>query len=212
MITIQTFPLNYFSVNTYIVHDNTREAVIIDCGCLGPEEEKRVGDYIDQNGLTPVHYLCTHLHLDHIFGNEFIHRTYGLSPCAHKSEVEMLPSPDEQARLFGLPLHLKPIQVENFLVGGETISFGDSELETILVPGHSPGSLAFYNKKYGYLFTGDALFANSIGRTDLWGGNMEVLVTAIKEKLLTLPDETIVYPGHGPESTIYTERMSNPFL
>lgn len=212
MITIQSFSVNFFSVNTYIVHDNTKEAVIIDCGCISPEEENTISNYIDKNELVLKHNLCTHLHLDHILGNAFIYNKYGLSPEAHKADVEGLPSPDEQAKRFGLPLHIKFVPVEKKIVGGDIISFGNSELAALLVPGHSPGSLAFYNRKNGYLFSGDALFANSIGRTDLWGGNMDVLIAAINDKLLTLPDETIVYPGHGPETTIFSEKMGNPFL
>jgi len=212
MITIKSFTVNYFSENTFIVNDDTGEAVIIDCGCMFPAEEKEVSDYIQENNLVLKHHLCTHLHLDHVLGSSFIYKTYGLSPEAHKAEVEGIPSPQEQARSFGMPIQISNVPVKKFISGGESISFGRSELTAILVPGHSPGSLAFYNKKNGYLFSGDALFAESIGRTDLWGGNMDILVTAIKEKLLILPDETIVYPGHGPETTIFDEKMSNPYL
>ncbi|MDH6358076.1 MBL fold metallo-hydrolase [Parabacteroides sp. PF5-9] len=212
MITVQTFEVNFFMENTYLLYDETREAVLIDCGCVTPEEEKRLSDFVAQEKLTIKRYLCTHLHLDHILGNEYVYRTYGLSPEAHKTETEGLPSPEQQAQLFGLPITLKNVPVTNYLVGGDTIKFGHSELTTLLVPGHSPGSLVFYNKENGYLFTGDALFAGSIGRTDLWGGNQEVLITAIQEKLLSLPDETIIYPGHGPTSTIFNEKMNNPFL
>ncbi|MDH6534057.1 MBL fold metallo-hydrolase [Parabacteroides sp. 52] len=212
MITIKSFNVNFFSENTYILYDDTLEAVIIDCGCIQPEEEMEIKEYIEQNKLVLKHNLCTHLHLDHILGNAFIYNTYGLHPEAHKADEENLPCLEAQARLFGLPIEIKNIPIEKYIIGGEPIYFGHSELTAILVPGHSPGSLAFYNKKNGYLFSGDALFANSIGRTDLWGGNQEVLVTAIKEKLLTLPEETIVYPGHGPETTVFAEKMNNPFL
>lgn len=212
MITVKSFPFNFFSVNTYIVHDCTREAVIIDCGCISPQEENAVRDYINENNLTLKHNLCTHFHLDHIPGNAFIYKTYGLSPEAHKTDINVLPSAEEQARMFGLPLHIESVPVEKYIVDGESIAFGHSELTALLVPGHSPGSLAFYNKKSGYLFSGDALFAGSIGRTDLWGGNMEVLISAINDKLLTLPDETIVCPGHGPDTTIFAEKMNNPYL
>ncbi len=212
MITIKSFNTNYFSENTYLVYDDTREAVLIDCGCAREEEEKEVSQFISDNKLILKRYLCTHLHLDHIFGNEFVYRTYGLKPEAHKADVEGLPNPDVQARLFGIPIVVKNIPVEKFIVNGETISFGHSELTALLVPGHSPGSLAFYNKKNGYVFSGDALFAGSIGRTDLWGGNQEVLIAAINDKLLTLPDETIVYPGHGQQTTIFSEKMNNPYL
>ena len=178
MITIKSFEVNYFSENTYLLYDDTKEAVLIDCGCLRKEEQKEVSDFIAQNGLTLKRYLCTHLHLDHIFGNEFIHDTYGLSPEAHKADVEGLPSPEEQAKAFGLPMKAKSI----------------------------------YNKKNGFVIVGDSLFAGSIGRTDLWGGNQDILLAAIKDKLLSLPDETVVYPGHGPETRIIDEKLNNPYL
>ena len=212
MITIKTFEVNYFSENTYLLYDDTREAVLIDCGCSRREEELMLSNFITENNLTLKHYLCTHLHLDHIFGNEFIYNTYGLRPEAHKADVEGLPSAERQAEAFGLQFPLKEITVEKYIAGGETIRFGESELTALSVPGHSPGSLAFYSEKSGYVFSGDALFAGSIGRTDLWGGNQDVLIAAIKDKLLSLPDDTIVYPGHGTETTIFNEKMNNPFL
>jgi glyoxylase-like metal-dependent hydrolase (beta-lactamase superfamily II) len=212
MITVKSFEFNYFSVNTYILHDETGEAVLIDCGCFSKEEELELSNYIIANKLTLKHLLCTHLHLDHVFGNEFVNRTYGLKPQAHKADVEALPSAQEQARLFGLQDRIQSIPVEKYIVGNETIKFGHSELTALLVPGHSPGSLAFYNKKNGFAVTGDVIFNGSIGRTDLWGGNQEILIAAIKNKILSLPDETILYPGHGPETNVISESMNNPFL
>lgn len=212
MITIKTFEFNYFQENTFVLYDDTREAVIIDCGCCRKEEEKEVTDFISDNQLTVKHLLCTHLHLDHVFGNSFVYKTYGLKPEAHKLDVEILPSPDQQAELFGLRKQVENVPVEKYLVGKEIIHFGQSELEVITVPGHSPGSVAFYNKKNGFVIVGDALFAGSIGRTDLWGGNQEILIAAIKDKLLSLPDETVVYPGHGPETRIIDEKLNNPYL
>jgi glyoxylase-like metal-dependent hydrolase (beta-lactamase superfamily II) len=212
MIIIKSFEFNYFSVNTYVLHDETGEAVLIDCGCFSKEEELELSNYIIANKLTLKHLLCTHLHLDHVFGNEFVNRTYGLKPQAHKADVEALPSAQEQARLFGLQDRIQSIPVEKYIVGNEVIKFGHSELTALLVPGHSPGSLAFYNKKNGFAVTGDVIFQGSIGRTDLWGGNQEVLIAAIKDKILSLPDETILYPGHGPETNVISESMNNPFL
>jgi glyoxylase-like metal-dependent hydrolase (beta-lactamase superfamily II) len=212
MIIVKSFEFNYFSVNTYILHDETGEAVLIDCGCFSKEEELELSNYVIANKLTLKHLLCTHLHLDHVFGNEFANKTYGLRPQAHKADVEVLPSAQEQARLFGLQDRIQSIPVEKYIVGNETIKFGHSELTTLLVPGHSPGSLAFYNKKNGFAVTGDVIFNGSIGRTDLWGGNQEVLIAAIKDKILSLPDETILYPGHGPETNVISESMNNPFL
>lgn len=212
MITIKSFEFNYFQENTFLLYDDTREAVLIDCGCCRKEEEKELTDFILENKLTLKHLLCTHLHVDHVFGNGFIYKTYGLKPEANKQDVEKLPSPDEQAKLFGLRQHVENVPVEKYIVGGETIKFGTSELQVLTVPGHSPGSIAFYNKKNGFTIVGDALFAGSIGRTDLWGGNQEVLVAAIRDKLLSLPDETVIYPGHGPETRVIDEKFNNPYL
>ena len=212
MITIKSFEFNYFQENTFLLYDDTREAVLIDCGCCRKEEEKELTDFILENKLTLKHLLCTHLHVDHVFGNGFIYKTYGLKPEANKQDVEKLPSPDEQAKLFGLRQHVENVPVEKYIVGGEIIKFGTSELQVLTVPGHSPGSVAFYNKKNGFAIAGDALFAGSIGRTDLWGGNQEVLVAAIHDKLLSLPDETVIYPGHGPETRVIDEKFNNPYL
>lgn len=212
MITVKSFEFNYFSVNTYVLHDETGEAVLIDCGCFCREEELELSNYIIANKLTLKHLLCTHLHLDHVFGNEFVNRTYGLKPQAHKADVEGLPSSQEQARMFGIQDKIQNIPLEKYIVGNEVIKFGNSELVALLVPGHSPGSLIFYNKKNGFAITGDVVFSGSIGRTDLWGGNQEVLIAAIKDKILSLPDETILYPGHGPETNVISESLNNPFL
>lgn len=212
MITIKSFEFNYFQENTFLLYDETRETVLIDCGCCRKEEEKELTDFILENKLTLKHLLCTHLHVDHVFGNGFIHKTYGLGPEANKLDVEKLPSPDEQAKLFGLRQHVENVPIEKYIVGGEIIKFGTSELQVLTVPGHSPGSVAFYNQKNGFAIVGDALFAGSIGRTDLWGGNQEVLVAAIRDKLLSLPDETIIYPGHGPETRVIDEKFNNPYL
>ncbi|GHT34014.1 MBL fold hydrolase [Bacteroidia bacterium] len=212
MITVKSFEFNYFSVNTYLLHDETGEAVLIDCGCFRKEEEIELSNYIVANKLTLKHLLCTHLHLDHIFGNEFVNRAYGLKPEVHKADVEALPSPQEQALLFGIQDKVQAVPIAKYIVGNEVITFGNSELVTRLVPGHSPGSLIFYNKKDGFAIVGDAIFNGSIGRTDLWGGNHDVLLAAIKDKILSLPDETILYPGHGPSTNVIDESLNNPFL
>ena len=139
-------------------------------------------------------------------------REYGLKPEAHKADVEMLPPASQQAKMFGLHDRVVDTEIGHFLANGEIITFGKSELLVISVPGHSPGGLAFYSKKNGFVVCGDSLFAGSIGRTDLWGGNQEILIAAIHDKLLALPDETVVYPGHGPETRIIDEQLENPYL
>lgn len=147
MITIKSFEVNYFSENTYLLYDDTKEAVTYRLRLPAQRGTKEVSDFIAQNGLTLKRYLCTHLHLDHIFGNEFIHDTYGLSPEAHKADVEGLPSPEEQAKAFGLPMKAKSIPVGKYLVNGEIIKFGKSELAVLSVPGHSPGGVAFITRR-----------------------------------------------------------------
>ena len=212
MITVKAFEFNYFAVNTYLLHDETGEAVLVDCGCFRKEEEQELNDYILSNKLVLKHLLCTHLHVDHVFVNDFIFRTYGLKPQAHKADVKGLPSPQEQAKLFGIQDRIIPIPVGKYIVGNDVIAFGNSELSARLVPGHSPGSLMFYAKKDGFAIVGDAIFRRGIGRTDLWGGNYDVLMAAIKDKILSLPDETILYPGHGPATHVVEESLNNPFL
>ena len=212
MTTVQSFEVNYFSENTYIVYDETKEGVIIDCGCMNKEEQQLISRFVSEQQLTLKRYLCTHLHLDHIFGNQFVWKQYGLKPEASKADVEGLPSPIDQAKAFRLPLAIQEVAVEHFLAGGQIVQFGKTQLEVISVPGHSPGGLAFYNRKNGFVIVGDSLFAGSIGRTDLWGGSQELLQAALRERILSLPDETIVYPGHGPETRVIDEKFSNPYL
>lgn len=212
MIDIKIFEFNPIVENTYLLYDETKEAVLIDCGCMTPLEENLLSDFISQKELSLKRLLCTHLHFDHAIGNGFIYRKYGIKPEAHKKEVEIIPSIKDQIKSMGLPFPIKFADIESYLVGNETISFGKSELITLLVPGHSPGSLAYYSKKDGFIIVGDVVFNGSIGRTDLWGGNYDVLIAAIKDKILTLPDETIIYPGHGPSTTVINEKLNNPFL
>ena len=212
MTTVQSFEVNYFSENTYIVYDETKEGVIIDCGCMNKEEQQLISRLVSEQQLTLKRYLCTHLHLDHIFGNQFVWKQYGLKPEASKADVEGLPSPIDQAKAFRLPLAIQAVAVEHFLAGGQIVQFGKTQLEVISVPGHSPGGLAFYNRKNGFVIVGDSLFAGSIGRTDLWGGSQELLQAALRDRILSLPDETIVYPGHGPETRVIDEKFSNPYL
>jgi len=151
MITVKTFVFNVFAENTYLLYDETKEAAIIDCGCMYAAEEQMLSNFIAQNGLTIKRLLCTHLHFDHILGNNFIHQTYGISPEIHRKEVKMLPSVEKQIKSMKINLPVQSIDVNNYLVGNDVISFGSSELVTMLVPGHSPGSLVFYSRKDGFL-------------------------------------------------------------
>lgn len=212
MIKIKCFEFNLFAENTYVLYDETKEAAIIDCGCMSAGEEKVLSDFIAAHELVPKLLLCTHLHLDHILGNAFIHRMYGLSPKAHRLEVEQIPPLDIQMKHMGLHASGDTVPVTDFLSEDEPIRFGHSELAVLLVPGHSPGSLAFYSPADGFIISGDALFAGSIGRTDLWGGSYGMLISAIQDKILSLPDQTLVCPGHGPSTTVIEEKLHNPYL
>ncbi|MDR1407323.1 MAG: MBL fold metallo-hydrolase [Tannerella sp.] len=212
MITVRTFVFNPFEVNTYLLYDETKEAIIIDCGCMMATEEKMLSEFITHNKLTIKRLLCTHLHFDHVMGNAFFSKKYVLKPEAHQKEVESIPSMKEQIRMFKARFSIQEVAIGKYIVGNESIRFGESELTTLLVPGHSPGSLAFYSKKDGFVMAGDTLFRESIGRTDLWGGNFDLLAAVIRDKIFSLPDETIVYPGHGPSTTVIHEKFNNPFL
>lgn len=212
MINVKRFTFNFVEVNTYIVYDETKEAVVIDCGCLEKKEENQLTAFIADNGLTVKHLLNTHLHLDHAFGNTFASQAFGLKPEGSKLEEDELPNLQQQALRFGMQLSLPSVMLGTYLEEGDTVRFGNTGLQCLLVPGHSPGSLAFYSKDGGCVFSGDALFQGSIGRTDLWGGSFNTLISAIRSKLLTLPEDTIVYPGHGPETTIGKEKKYNMYL
>ncbi|HIT84096.1 MAG TPA: MBL fold metallo-hydrolase [Candidatus Avibacteroides faecavium] len=209
---IKRFEFNMLPVNCYLAYDNTKEAVIIDPGCLYTEEKEFLRDYIASKGLTVKHQLCTHLHLDHVFGCKFIKETYGLGIEANPADEYWLEQAPHQARAFGLTYPEIKEPIETPLFDGDIITFGNLQLEAICVPGHSPGSLAFYCREKRVLFSGDVLFQGSIGRADLQGGNFEELKENICNRLFTLPDDVAVYPGHGPSTTIGYEKRNNPFF
>lgn len=210
---IRKFEFNPFPVNTYLLWDEeSKEAVIIDAGCYFPEEREELKNFIQLHRLQIKHLIATHLHLDHNFGNPFVSHTFQVPLEAHSGDEFLLLSMKEQAQMFGMPLPDPPIPIGNKLNEGDTVVFGQQRLDAIHVPGHSPGSLVFYHPEAGIAFVGDVLFKSSIGRTDLPGGNYQQLISGIQNKLLTLPDTTIVYPGHGTATTIGDEKMNNPYL
>lgn len=198
-------------VNTYILADNDNECVIIDCGCYSDEEFKRFADFLEQKNLEPVLLLNTHCHLDHIFGNGRFLEKYKTGFQCHRLDESNRKNSVKQAMFFGLRMD-EPPEPAGLIDDGQTIFFGSNKIKALHVPGHSPGSLAYYIEKEGIVFTGDALFAGSIGRTDLPGGDYDTLIYSIKNKLFTLPSETVVYPGHGESSTIGEEMSTNPYL
>lgn len=211
MIKLKRFAFNPFQVNTYVLSDETGECVIIDAGMQGGAEENLITDYIESNNLKPVMLLLTHAHIDHILGNEFIVNNYNLKLFAHKEGVPFLSNAVAHAASFGLSID-KVVDIDEFIDENKDITFGNSSLKVLYTPGHANGSVCFYSKEGNFVITGDVLFNQSIGRTDLPTGNYEILQNSIWKKLFTLPDETVAYPGHGPETTIGSEKVNNPFV
>ena len=213
MITIKQFIFSLFGENTYLLYDETKEAVLIDCGCIKPDEEETISEFLEKNSLTLIKLLSTHYHFDHVIGNSYIFHKYGIRPEMHKdAKNATTPTLNMQASTFGIKMNFEEVESLRNIEDDEEIHFGNSVLKAILVPGHSPASLAYYNKTDNFLISGDVLFRDSIGRSDLWGGNYRTLISSIKNKLLTLPDNTTIYPGHGPSTTIRHEKSYNPFL
>lgn len=211
MITIKKFVVNPLSENSFVLSDETGEAVFIDPGFYFEEEQSEIKEYIQTNRLTPVKIVNTHCHFDHIMGVEFIRNEYEIPFYAHSEDEFWVDKATEQGEIYGF--NINPVSpANNLLKEGEPIKFGNSQLEVIHVPGHSPGHVVFYSKAHNFLIAGDVLFYGSIGRTDLPGGNYDTLISNIKNKLFSLPGEVKVYCGHGPETTLEFEKTNNPFL
>lgn len=208
---IKAFENNPYQENTYILYDETAECAIIDPGMYTAAEQNAVVNFIRLNNLKPVLLLNTHCHVDHVLGNKFVFDQYGLKPQFHRGEQEVLEFVPAWAGQTGLHYELSPMP-DTYLPETGTIKFGNTELQLIFAPGHSPAHLCFYDAKNKILVGGDVLFRGSIGRTDLPGGNHDLLLDNIEQKLFTLPDDCIVYPGHGPETTIGFEKQHNPFF
>lgn len=211
---IRTFQLNMFGVNTYVVWDETtREAAIVDPGMITDADNAQIDSFIRAEDLKLKYLINTHLHIDHVFGNSYIELTYGLVTSANTEDKFLSDAVKVQARMFNLPDSLvESLSITNNLNDGDKLYLGNEEIDILAVPGHSPGSIALYMPSIDSVITGDALFQNSIGRTDLPRGNHATLIKSITEKLLTLPGKTIVYPGHGPKTTIEYESKYNPFI
>lgn len=208
---IKTFTFNPFQVNTYILYDDTKECVIIDPACYEPHEEKELFRFIKEKELNPVALLLTHGHVDHVLGCKAVTDQYSLQPLMHPDTLPFIEKSPEQGMMFGFNVN-KPDIPDKFLQEGETIQFGNQLLQVILAPGHADGSLCFYNEPQKVLISGDVLFQGSIGRTDLPTGDYRTLIASITSKLMVLPGDVEVFPGHGPSTTISFERDNNPFL
>lgn len=212
MITVKKFTFNAYSENTYVLYDETKECVIIDPGMYEGSEQNTLVNFIRENGLKPVLLLNTHCHLDHVFGNKFVFDTWGLKPQFNEGELPILQAVPGYAPSMGFTRYeISPLP-DVFLPETGTITFGNSSLEIIFAPGHSPAHLCFYSASDAFLIGGDVLFYGSIGRTDLPGGNHAQLIKNVQEKLFVLPEDTVVYPGHGPATSIGFEKQHNPFF
>jgi hydroxyacylglutathione hydrolase len=211
MLSVQPFTFNPVQENTYIVYNDAKECCIIDPGCYFASEEQQLVDFVETNGLKPLYLLNTHCHLDHIFGNRFIHKRYGLTLHLHKLEKQVLDLGPVSGQMWQLPFDNYDGELK-YIAEGDTIKLGSEELEILFTPGHSPGHVCYYSKEHKFLIGGDVLFQGSVGRTDLPGGDFATLEESIKTKLYTLPEDVIVHPGHGESTTIGEEMKTNPFV
>ena len=211
-MTLYHLIFNPYEVNTYIVAADDGQCAIIDPACCSPEEQEKLAKFIAEKNLVPVWYINTHGHYDHITGNSFVSRTWSSAKgAAHKDDLFLMEKGYKQAEVFGFPAE-KPPTPQVFLDDGDTVEFGNVSMKVLHVPGHSPGSIVLQASQLNCVFTGDVLFYGSIGRTDLPGASHELLLKGIKEKLTTLPPDTIAYTGHGIKTTIGREKARNPFL
>lgn len=210
MLHIQPFTFNALAENTYVVFDETLECVIIDPGCYDREEKAELAEFIDSEKLIVKYLLNTHGHVDHVLGNAFIKDKYKVPLLIHTEDAATLRSVSVYAPMYGFQ-NYQPSEADQFLKEGDTITFGNISLKVLFLPGHAPGHIGFYEATEKIILSGDVLFDSSIGRTDLPGGNFQTLMHSIRQKMFLLPDETVVFPGHGPTTTIGKEKVSNPF-
>ena len=214
-MTVQSFVVSPFSENTYLLSDGG-ECALVDPGTATREERQRVGEAIDAGGLRVRHLLLTHAHIDHVFGcDHFAHRFAEGAETGgwqmHPADRPLLDQTVVRGEMYGVRVDAPPAPTRD-LAHGDTVELGATTLRVLHVPGHSPGSVAFYDEAGGVLIGGDVLFAGSIGRTDLWQGSLDVLLASIRDQILVLPNDTTIYAGHGPSTTVGAERRSNPFL
>ena len=212
MLNVKKFTFNPFSENTYVVTDEFKNAVIIDPGCYYKAEQNELDSYVLKNNLKLKSILHTHSHLDHMFGTAYLADKYNLDLWICKEDLVTYQSYEKVCEVYGVPITFSPNPTPKFFDLKQLIQIDGIKFEILYVPGHSPGHVAFYNKENNFLINGDCLFENSIGRTDLPGGNHQQLIDSIKNEIFILPDDTLVYCGHGNETTIKAEKSFNPFL
>ena len=211
MIEVKTFIFNAFQENTFVVYDESKKCLIIDAGCNSPTEHEEIIQFITGQDLTPVALVNTHCHIDHLLGVDYLKKHYSVPFKTHEADKPLLVHAAQQALFYGLEFDGSP-EVDGFLEDGDILEAGTASFKILHIPGHSPGSIALYSEPDWKVIVGDVLFRGSIGRTDLPGGDYDTLISGIKEKLLTLDPETVVFSGHGPNTTIGHESISNPFL
>ncbi|MBK8621845.1 MAG: MBL fold metallo-hydrolase [Saprospiraceae bacterium] len=208
---IKSFTFNDFYENTYLLYDNSKECAIIDPGCMTMAEQKELAGFIEDHQLKPVLLINTHCHIDHILGNLYISKKYNLPLGSHRGEQVVLDSGIQVSAMYGIPYDKSP-DITVFYEENDIISFGNTKLKVLFTPGHSPASICLYDEESKKLIAGDVLFEGSIGRTDLPGGNYDTLIESIKTRIFVLPDDTKVFPGHGPSTTVGHEKRTNPFF
>lgn len=209
-MTIKQFAFNAFSENTFVVYDETKECIIIDPGCFEANEKDELKKFIADNNLIVKILINTHCHIDHALGNNFVKNEYGVGLTIHKLDVETLKANEIVAPIYGFPEY-ESTEADLFIDEGEQVKFGNTVLDVLFVPGHAPGHIALVNEAEKICISGDVLFQQSIGRTDLPGGDFDTLMKSIKNKLFVLPDDVTVYCGHGPNTNIGYEKAHNPF-
>lgn len=208
-ITVHSFTFNAFQENTYVISDEKGNCVIIDPGCYDRTEQNLLVNFIENNQLKPLALLNTHAHIDHVLGNAFVLKQYPIDYYLHKDDLIALKSVENYAHVYGFQGYQPSPEPTKELFEGQTLHFGEIELEVFYTPGHAPGHVVFYNRANGFVINGDVLFSGSFGRIDLPGGDLDTLKKSIFETMFTLPEETIVYCGHGPATTIGHEKKFN---
>jgi hydroxyacylglutathione hydrolase len=210
MLMIKSFTFNPLQENTIVAYDETKEAVIIDPGCYEPSEMKELDQFISSNDLSVKYLLNTHCHFDHVLGNDHVKEKYKVKLLIHPKEEVVLRAVKTYISNYGFAGYRETFP-DGFLEEGDHVNFGNTSLEIFFLPGHAPGHIGFYHRDQKIIISGDVLFKNSIGRTDLPGGDFQTLIKSIHQKLFVLPDDVVVYPGHGPTTVIGNEKNNNPF-